>query len=208
MKDMFGKSMEKIIHKVFVPLFLVLMLVGSPLLCSELDNSLNEAIIPNRYDGWTVHDTIIDLAKKHKFNISIIDVPNDVLFSKINYTSSCGIRIKEFLKDILLPKGLIYRERKNYVLITEATHIEKVLATKIKLINFKSGDIKNILLFLSKDCGINITIDEEAIQNINSEVNIYLQNVSVEACLQAILYPKGLTYKVKRKEYIIIKKRD
>jgi len=205
---MFGNSNEKIRHKVFVPLFLVLMLVGSSLLSSELDNSLNEAIIPNRYDGWTIYDTIIDLAKKHKLNISIIDVSNELLSSKINCTSSSGIRIKEFLKDILLPKELIYRERKNYVFITKATHIEKVLATKIKLINFKDGNLRNILLFFSKDCGINITIDEEAIQNINSTVNIYLQNVSVETCLQAILYPKGLTYKVKRKEYIIIKNRD
>ena len=205
---MFGKSKGKIRHNVFVPLFLVLTLVGSLLMSSELDNSLNEAIIPNRYDGWIIYDTIIDLAKKHKLNISIIDVSNELLSSKINCTSSSGIRIKEFLKDILLPKGLIYRERKNYVIITEATHIEKVLATRIKLINFKGVDIKNILLLLSKDCGINITIDELALQNINSKVNIYLKNVSIETCLQAILYPKGLTYKVKRKEYIIIKKRD
>ena len=205
---MFDKSKEKIRHDVFVPLFLVLMLASSPLLCSELDNSLNKAIIPNRYDGWTIYNTIIDLAKKHKLNISIIDVSNELLSSGINCTSSSGIRIKEFLKDILLPKGLIYRERRNYVIITEATHIEKVLATRIKLINFKGVDIKNILLLLSKDCGINITIDELALQNINSEVNIYLKNVSIETCLQAILYPKGLTYKVKRKEYIIIKKRD
>ena len=87
---------------------------------------------------------------------------------------------------------------------------EKTSKTKIDKVQFANADLREVALFLIKQTGINIVVDEFIFQStskINTKVTCYLQDMSLLNILDAILRPKGLDY-VFTKNYIWISTKD
>ena len=112
---------------------------------------------------------------------------------------------------------------------------DKASSIKVPLVKYTGTDLRDVILFLIKQTGINIVVDEamfsgEAIAAlpaaeqaegwggeaaaavaqptgpVNTKVTCFLQNMTLLSVLEAILRPKGLDYKF-TKEYIYVSTR-
>ena len=157
-----------------------------------------------------------------------------------------NIRITCFLQDmtllgmleaILRPKGLDYEITKEYVWISTKAKIKilkhkkedldaikelrnKAAGIKVPLIKYTGADLRDVVLFLIKQTGLNIVVDEAIFSGevsapaapavaaqptgpINTRVTCFLQDMTLLSVLEAILRPKGLDYEI-TKEYVWI----
>lgn len=77
-------------------------------------------------------------------------------------------------------------------IIFESKDINNILKNKIKLLEFKDVDIKDVLRLIAKDANLNIVISDE----IFGKITIRLSNITIEKALETILSTIGYTYKI------------
>jgi type IV pilus assembly protein PilQ len=70
---------------------------------------------------------------------------------------------------------------------------------KLKRVQFKDAEIKEVLLFLSTQTGVNVTVASD----VTGKVTVSLTNVTLEDALNAILFPLGCSFHKQGSVYLV-----